>query len=378
MKKIVALVTLIVTLISCTEETKISTVHQYLDKLKSSTTRNGFPFELVNNALLPNFNTNDQFFIMEKSLLGSEALLYDGDNHQVKKVNLNNLQTTGTINFSSLPSGNFLKFVGLNQDLMIWYNDSNQLFVYDVSGNYIKTINLNLNYQNKQYAISLSSHAQMEYFPTSKQLIFPVQCISEYEESETHSIPQFASYNLNTNQTTFLPIYLPNNYPADKYLGRCMEPYTAYEGNNFYVLYPLSNQVYRYDVLTSTVNTINLQLPVSLSNPALIQEPVNYQQTGDLIYNTNHIDGFAVINGQLIVQQTDAWDNNLASPQFIDNTVLYSFNQNGQLDWSGPFPHDVFGGIGMFRISFAKEGNLNFLAVNRNNELRLIQLTTGS
>lgn len=320
MKKIVALVTLIVTLISCTEETKISTVHQYLDKLKSSTTRNGFPFELVNNALLPNFNTNDQFFIMEKSLLGSEALLYDGDNHQVKKVNLNNLQTTGTINFSSLPSGNFLKFVGLNQDLMIWYNDSNQLFVYDVSGNYIKTINLNLNYQNKQYAISLSSHAQMEYFPTSKQLIFPVQCISEYEESETHSIPQFASYNLNTNQTTFLPIYLPNNYPADKYLGRCMEPYTAYEGNNFYVLYPLSNQVYRYDVLTSTVNTINLQLPVSLSNPALIQEPVNYQQTGDLIYNTNHIDGFAVINGQLIVQQTDAWDNNLASPQFIDNT----------------------------------------------------------
>lgn len=141
--------------------------------------------------------------------------------------------------------------------------------------------------------------------------------MSEYEQNDAHSIPQFAAFNLNTNQTEFLPIYLPNNYPVDKYLGRCMDPYTASEGNHFYVLYPLNNQVYKYDVQSNSVSIINLQLPVSLSNPALIQEPVNYQQTGDLIYNTNHIDGFAVVNGQLIVQQTDAWDNNLASPQFI-------------------------------------------------------------
>jgi hypothetical protein len=163
---------------------------------------------------------------------------------------------------------------------------------------------------------------------------------------------------------------------VDKYLGELSFPMTAKYGNAFYAMFPLSNVVYKYDVNTKETQSINLQLPVALTNPASLPEPTDLTMFYEVMYRSNHIEGFAVVNDLIFVQQIDVFDENLESKKLTDHSVLYAYNNQGQLVWSGAFPEDIFGGTQtMFKLTFANDGKLHFIASNRNHENKLIQLS---
>jgi hypothetical protein len=95
-----------------------------------------------------------------------------------------------------------------------------------------------------------------------------------------------------------------------------------------------------------------------------------------LKYYSNHIAGLAVANGKIFIQQTDTWDNQLSSKKYADNTILYAFNEQGQLAWQGAFPKNVFDDIGVFSLHSAQNGYLVFTSFNQNNDKKLIQISS--
>jgi len=354
--------------------TSSSGIHEYLSSLDNSNT---FPFQLTLNENLPNLsNPPAELFVFSKSIINNEAYFYEPTKHQVKKVNIRNGQVTETISFTNLPEQSNLKFAYLDDNFNVWYSDT-MLYVFNSNGQYLKTILLNLEHEGKEYTINLSHATNLQYFSNNGTLIIPLNCISEIAEAdEIYSIPQFAAYNVNNGQIEFLSIYLPQNYPADYYLAELSDPYTAKDGNNFYCVYPLSNVVYKFDVTTNSLTNIPLQLPVALSNPRNIQEPTTLPQMANLKYLSNHISGMSVTGGKIFIQQTDAWNNQLASKNYIDNTIFYCFNENGIAEWQGAFPKNIFDEKGIFNLDFAQDGQLYFTNINPNNNNKIIQFST--
>jgi hypothetical protein len=354
--------------------TSPSGIHEYLSSLDNS---NPFPFQLILNENLPNLsNPPAEVFVFSKSIINNEAYFYEPTKHQVKKVNIQNGQVTGTISFTNLPEQSNLKYAYLEDNFNVWYSDT-MLYVFNSNGQYLKTIPLSLQHEGKEYTINLSNATNLQYFSNNGTLIIPLNCISEIAEAdEIYSIPQFAAYNVNNGQIAFLSIYLPQNYPADNYLAELSDPYTAKEGNNFYCVYPLNNVVYKFDVTTNSLTNIPLQLPVALSNARNIQEPSTLPQMANLKYLSNHISGMSVTEGKIYIQQTDAWNNQLASKNYIDNTILYRFNENGIAEWQGAFPKNIFDEKGIFNLDFAQDGQLYFTNINPNNNNKIIQFST--
>jgi hypothetical protein len=354
--------------------TSPSGIHEYLSSLDNSNT---FPFQLTLNENLPNLsNPPAEVFVFSKSIINNEAYFYEPTKHQVKKVNIQNGQVTGTISFTNLPEQSNLKFTYLDDNFNVWYSDTN-LYVFNSNGQYLKTIPLSLQHEGKEYTINLSNATNLQYFSNNGTLIIPLNCISEIAEvDEIYTIPQFAAYNVKNGQIAFLSIYLPQNYPADNYLAELSDPYTAKDGNNFYCVYPLNNVVYKFDVTTNSLTNIPLQLPVALSNARNIQEPSTLPQMANLKYLSNHISGMSVTGGKIFIQQTDAWDNQLASKNYIDNTILYRFNENGIAEWQGAFPKNIFDEKGIFNLDFAQDGQLYFTNINPNNNNKIIQFST--
>jgi hypothetical protein len=354
--------------------TSSSGIHEYLSSLDNSNT---FPFQLTLNENLPNLsNPPAEVFVFSKSIINNEAYFYEPTKHQVKKVNIRNGQVTETISFTKLPEQSNLKFAYLDDNFNVWYSDTT-LYVFNSNGQYLKTIPLSLQHEEKNYTINLSNATNLQYFSNNGTLIIPFNCISEIVETdEIYSIPQFAAYNVNNGQIEFLSIYLPQNYPADNYLAELSDPYTAKDGNNFYCVYPLSNVVYKFDVTTNSLTNIPLQLPVALSNPRNIKEPTILPQMANLKYLSNHISGMSVTGGKIYIQQTDAWNNQLAYKNYIDNTILYCFNENGIAEWQGAFPKNIFDEKGIFNLDFAQDGQLYFTNINPNNNNKIIQFST--
>lgn len=364
------------TLISCTKkESNVSNsnqdiVHQYLNEL----TQNAFPYQLTFNNSLPKYINANQVYTFDNSLKDDVAYFYELNHHDVIKVNIQTGQNTGNVSFSNLPENAILKYVYLDDDLNIWYSDT-ILYVFNNQGQFIKNIILSIHQLGKDYVINSHHHSPIQYFKNSNTLIIPINCISEYEDNEAHSLPQFAAYNLISEELEYLPIYLPNNYPADKNLGDLSSAYTAKEDNTFYTIFPLSNQLYAYDVISKSIQIIPLQLPVALTNANMLEEPTTLTKMANLKYYTNHLEGMAVINGKIFIQQTDVFNQELASKKYIDNTVLYAFNEHGQLISSNSFPSEIFDEIGIFKLNFANNGNLVFTSFNRNTDKKIIQLT---
>lgn len=81
---------------------------------------------------------------------------------------------------------------------------------------------------------------------------------------------------------------------------------------------------------TKETQQITLHLPVPLTNPASLSEPTDYLQFNELFYRSNHIKGFAV-NDMIFVQQVDASDKKLETKNLVEHTILYAFNNQGQL-----------------------------------------------
>lgn len=344
-------------------------VYQYLSELNKST----FTYQLTLNNSLPKFISANQVYTFDKSLKDDIAYYYELNHHDVIKVSIQTGQNIGNVSFSNLPENTLLKYVYLDDDLNIWYGDT-MLYVYNNQGEFIKKIHLTLHQQGKDYVINSHHHTHIQYFKNSNILIIPINCISEYEDNEAYSLPQFVAYNLNSEELMFLPIYLPNNYPAKKNLGDLTSPYTAMEGNTFYAIYPLSNQLYALDVTTNSLQLIPLQLPVRLTNANMLEEPTTLAKMANLKYYSNHIEGMAVINGKIFIQQTDIFNTELVSKKFIENTVLHVFDQQGQLLSSNAFPSQIFDNIGVFKLQFSNNGELVFTSFNSNNDKKIIQL----
>lgn len=377
MKKLIIILSIAATLImACNKkEANLNSaseglVYQYLVNLGEN---NNFPFQIISNENLPKLTNAGEVYVFANAVVNNEAYFYELSKHQVKKVNVSNGQVTGSISYSDLPEYTDLKFAYLDNDLNVWYMDTT-LYVFNSTGQYIKTIQLSLHHQGKDFIINTSDKTSLQYFKDNATLIIPLNCISEYEASETHLIPQFAAYNLNNGAMEYLTIYLPENYPADTYLGELSSPYTAADGNTFYAIFPLSNKLYAYDVSSNSLQVIPLQLPIALSNPAMLSVPQSIQQMAELKYYSNHIAGLAVVNGKTFIQQTDSWDNQLSSNKYADNTILYAFNEQGQLAWQGAFPKNVFDNIGVFSLNSAHNGYLVFTSFNQNNDKKLIQI----
>lgn len=212
---------------SCTQEKQISTVQEYLSKFKSITTRVDFPFDVVHNQLLPTLTGGGDYYAFGKSLKSNQAYFYKGYKKKVKVCNINNSTDINTISFPILESFPFMRFEFLGNNLSVCSGDSTNIFLFDNSGPLQREINLPLSYINKQFSIFTGPRRLMEYFPAQNMWIIPVNCTSEYDNSETRNLPQFVTYNLNDGNVDFLPIYLPANYPVDKYLGELSFPLTA-------------------------------------------------------------------------------------------------------------------------------------------------------
>ena len=78
-----------------------------------------------------------------------------------------------------------------------------------------------------------------------------------------------------------------------------------------------------------------------------------------------------VTNSKILIQQTDGWNEALASRKYLDNTLLMEFDGNGNLSWSSAFPALEFDG-GVFNLSNIKNQQILFRWHNQNNEQRLI------
>lgn len=362
--------------IACNSDLKTNTIsdnltiNAYLNTLSEN---NNFPFQIISNENLPKLTNAGEVYVFANAVVNNEAYFYELSKHRVQKVNVSNGQVTGSISYSDLPENTDLKFAYLNDDLNVWYMDTT-LYVFNSTGQFLKTIHLPLHHQGKDYIINTNDKTSLQYLKNNSTLIIPLNCISEYDASEAHLIPQFAAYNINSGAMDYLAIYLPENYPTDTYLGELSSPYTAAEGNVFYAIFPLSNKLYTYNVSTNSLQVIPLQIPIALSNPAMLNEPQNIQQMAELKYLSNHIAGLAVVNGKIFVQQTDSWDNQLSSKKYADNTILYAFNEQGQLAWQGAFPKNVFDDIGVFSLNSAYNGHLVFTSFNQNNDKKLVQI----
>lgn len=347
-------------------------VYQHLVNLGEN---NNFPFQIINNENLPKLTNAGEVYVFANAVVNNEAYFYELSKHQVKKVKVSNGQVTGSISYPNLPENTDLKFAYLDADFNVWYIDTT-LYVFNSTGQYLKTIQLPLHHQGKDYIINTNDKTSLQYFKDNATLIIPLNCISEYEVSEAHLIPQFASYNLNSGQIAYLSVYMPENYPADTYLGELSSPYTAAYGNVFYAIFPLSNKLYAYNISSNNLQLIPLQFSVALSNPAMLNEPQSIQQMAELKYYSNHIAGLAVADGKIFIQQTDSWDNQLSSKKYADNSILYVFNEQGQLTWQGAFPKNVFDNIGVFTLHSAKNEHLVFTSFNQNNDKKIIQISS--
>ncbi|MFN7013659.1 MAG: hypothetical protein ACK4ON_05255 [Bacteroidia bacterium] len=357
------------------KETNINTVSQGLiyQHLSNLGENNHFPFQIISNENLPKLTNAGEVYVLSNTFVNNEAYFYEMSKHRVQKVNLSNGQVTGSISYTNLPENTDFKFTYLDDDFNVWYMDT-LLYVFNSSGQYLKTIHLPLHHQGKDYIINTNDKTSLQYFKNNATLIIPLNCISEYEASEAHLIPQFASYNLNSGEIAYLAVYMPENYPADTYLGELSSPYTAVDGDVFYAIFPLSNKLYAYNISLNNLQVIPLQFPVALSNPAMLNEPQSIQQMAEIKYFSNHIAGLAVADGKIFIQQTDTWDNHLSSKKYADNTILYSFSDQGQLTWQGAFPQNVFDDIGVFTLHSAQNGKLFFTSFNQNNDKKLIQI----
>lgn len=375
---IFSIITTAFTIIACNKkEANLNSASQGViqEHLTNLGENNNFPFQITLNQNLPKLSNGSEVYVFSNTVVNNEAYFYEMYKHQVQRVNITNGHVVGSIIFTNLPENTDLKYAYLDADFNVWYMDTT-LYVFNSTGQYLKTIHLPLYHNGKDFIINTNNKTPLQYFKYNSTLIIPLNCISEYETSEAHTLPQFAAYNLISGQIDYLPIYMPENYPADKYLGELSSPYTVMDGKMFYAIFPLSNQLYKYDLETKSLQIISLQLPIALSIAKMIEEPSTTQQMANLKYGSNHISGMAVTDGKIFIQQTDALDKQLTSKKYVDNTIFYSFDEYGKLVWQGAFPKNIFDEIGIFSLDFAQNGKLFFTSFNQNNDRKIIQISS--
>lgn len=77
------------------------------------------------------------------------------------------------------------------------------------------------------------------------------------------------------------------------------------------------------------------------------------------VHKCSHLSGFSVIKGIFYIQQTGAFNDNLESKKYIDNSLLWAFNPNGSLIWGGQLPLQAFKNK-IFNLTNTSNSILNF------------------
>ena len=314
-----------------------NSIHEFIESKKSARLSETFPFDLVSEHTLPSFSTIDanKSFSFQ-TVIGKNAYLVNNEKYQVNKYNLESQQVTETLSFpiaSSILSSKPASCFVMNEHQFLWQNESNVFQIYNSTGKVEKTVKLSLKYNKKSYHIATNANSKIQWEPQSQTLVFPVQFEDEYVSKDEFTFPKFLSYNLISGTTEFIPISLPPNYTNKNYLPLLYDVFTCIDGQTFYAVFPLSNEVYAYNFTSKQLSKVSIQLPVNLTDPKSLTQPTNPHEITESLNKCNHIDGFAVIDGKYYIQQTGAFSENLASKKFIDNTLLLVFNNDGSLLW---------------------------------------------
>lgn len=314
-----------------------TTIKDYIESKESAKLSETFPFDLVGEYSLPTFSPLDasKAFIFQ-TVIGNNAYLVNNEKFQVNKYNLESQQVIETFSFpiaSSILSSKPASCFVISEDKFLWHNDSTLFLISNSSGQIEKTIEIPLNYNNKSFLIATNPNSKIQWEPQSQTLVFPVQCADEYESNEEYTLPKFISYNLQTGITEFIPISLPRNYSVENYLPVIYDAITYIDAKSFYVVFPLTNEVYAYSLTSKQLSKVSIQIPVNLTDANSLTQPTEPREIIESVHKCNHINGFAVIDGKYYIQQTGAFSENLASKKFIDNTLLLVFNNEGSLIW---------------------------------------------
>ena len=353
-------------LASCkTDKSNFSTIQGFIQSKDGAKSIETFPLKAEWKKALPAFTpTYASKAFSFQTIVGDMAYLINGDLYQIETYNLQTQQVVATISFPDVYSQVGSKLGScyvLNTNQFIWHCDSTQLFICNVAGQIEKTIDLPLTKENRNFHLASNPNSRIQFNSQSQTLIFPIQCIDAYDSEEEYNLPKFASYNLTTASLAFIPISLPKTYRADVHVPSLYDPFTAIDGQTFYAIFPLSNEVFSYQLQSNQMQILPLQFPVSLTSPAALKQPKDVYEINQSIYTSNHIKGFTAIKGKFYVQQVDAWNETLESKKFIDNTALFVYNQNGSINWGGKFLSDQLSESGIFNIKFGQDQALYFI-----------------
>jgi len=340
-----------------------SSIKEYIQSKESATTSETFPFAFLKETTLPSFSAinEDKGFSFQK-VIGNYAYLVNNEKFKVLKYNLQSEQSTETFSFpevSSILSAKPSSCVVLNENQFLWHNDSTILLICNSLGQIENSIQLPLVFNNKNFQISSNPKSAIQFESQSKTLVFPIQCAEDYNSKDEYTLPKFASYNLKTSKTEFIPISLPLNYSDEFYLPLLYDAATCMEGQTFYALFPLSSEVYSYDLLSKQLSKISIQIPVNLTDAQTLTQPTDPRQIMEIVHKCSHLSGFSVIKGIFYIQQTGAFSDNLESKKFTDNSLLCSYNSSGSLIWGGQMPIQTFDNK-IFNLTNASNSALNF------------------
>jgi hypothetical protein len=301
----------------------------------------------------------------------SESFYYNGDLMTVKKVDNKTGRILGQINFTHPGSYNNKYYTCFMPDesTFAWYSDSNSVYLFDMAGILKETLILDLQSQGTGYYLAPSAHASAKFDVSTQSFILPVL---PYLADER--MPRFVVFDKLNRKTSFVDIVLPVNYDVSRHLGSLAEPFTALDKSIFYVIYPLSDILYAYDLRSKSLSKNKLSLPVSLSSPGSLRESIDYLSAVNNEEKANRIVGFGVSAGKVYIQQTEGWSENLESKKYIDNTVLHTFTTGGNFLGSSAYPRQPFAESGVFHLDFVKDGNIYHFSHDKLNKRQYITL----
>jgi hypothetical protein len=360
---------------ACSKEKKYASVSAFL-RSDSRSASAGFPFRTLQECPYPTIQSEGAGRFVLGDIRGSTACFYNGDAYTVRFINLTSGNLEKSLSFPDLNTyygGRYAKCLWLDENMLLWHSDSSLVVLFDAEGNKLRELNLFLQHEGKTFSVSGAPNTRWQFHKASGRLIVPLNCLSDYGNEEEHGLPLFAACDIQTGQATFLPLHKPSVYPAGRHLDALAHPFTALNGDVFYMLFPLHPVLYAYNLASGTLQEISLPLAVALTPPASVQSGNDWMSIAMMWDKATRLAGFTLRNGRIFVQQVDGWNESMKDEKFRDHTMLYIFDVNGGEIWAGAFGPS-FSGAGPFGMVSGATDALWFTARGDDNSLRLVKL----
>lgn len=360
---------------ACHKEKRYASVGAYL-RSEARSASAAFPFRTAEAWPYPQIPSSGTGRFVLGDIRGSVACFYNGDTYAARFVNLATGNTEKSLEFAELAAlfgGRYAKCRWLDDNMLLWHSDTGLVALYDAEGARLRNLSLTLQHKGKTYAVSGAPNTRWQFHKASGRLIVPLNCVSDYGIEEEHALPLFAACDIQTGEATFLPLHKPSAYPAGRHVDALGHPFTALEGDIFYVLFPLHPVLYSYNLSSETLQEVSLPLKVSLTPPASLEPGNDWMSIAMMWDKATRLAGMVIRNGRVYVQQVDGWNDSMKDDAFRDHTMLYVFDGSGIEIWSGGFG-SPFSGSGPFGLVSGAGGDLWFTARGDDNALRLMRL----